>query len=408
MHYRQELDFTRKIMENMRLSTYVTKGVAFPKNIDHGLREYLGISQSNENTLSMINQSLKNNTILLITDEFMCNYIMFLLPDSAETSIFICGPYITADFTKQKLMETAEKYDISPQFFSQLSKYYGNITSVNDETILLSVFSSLGEVIWGSIDNFSIQKHQKNPEANDIIVNQPGVFSDTSDESLLTVNIIEARYEAERRLMKAVSKGQSHKVSYLMGHASEFIFENRTDDEVRNTKNYMVVMNTLLRKAVQEGGVPPYFIDKLSSEFARKIENTSAGKMTENIALEMVEKYSRLVREHSLKNYSASVQKAMAVIDCDLTADLSLKTMAETLQMNASYFSALFKKETGKTYTDYVNEQRMENAKRLLKSTTLQIQTVAQHCGILDVNYFTKLFKKYNGITPGKFREKRY
>ncbi len=59
------------------------------------------------------------------------------------------------------------------------------------------------------------------------------------------------------------------------------------------------------------------------------------------------------------------------------------------------------------TYTDFINKKRVENAKKLLASTSLQIQTVAQHCGILDVNYFTKLFKKYTGMTPGKFREKQ-
>lgn len=406
MHYLNELKFTRMILKNMGLSTYISNGIDLPENIDHGLRQYLGISRDIKKTLSKINEELKNNTIYMITDEFMCNYIVFLLPDSPDKSIFICGPYITAELTKKKLMQNAEKYDISPQFFSQLNKYYGNITLINDESLIFSLFGSLGEVIWKNIDNFSIQRYQKNPAPNDAVINSENKYFDTADESLLTVNIIEARYEAERRLMEAVSKGQYHKVSLLMGHASEFVFENRTDDEIRNTKNYMIIMNTLLRKAVQEGGVPPYFIDKLSSEFAKKIENTSAGKISENIALEMIEKYSSLVNEHSLKKYSASVQKAMAVIDCDLTADLSLKTMSKTLGMNTSYFSSLFKKETGKTYTDYVNEQRMQNAKRLLKNTTLQIQTVAQHCGILDVNYFTKLFKKYNGITPGKFRDK--
>ncbi len=406
MNYNQELLFTIKILKNMGLETHITKGAEIPENIDKGLREYLGISQGKERIFSLINQTLKNNTIHLFTDEFMCNYIMFLLPDTAETSVFICGPYITADFTKHQLLENAEKYDISPQFFSQLTRYYGNISSVTDETMLISLFNSLGEVMWGNIDNFSTHRHQKNAE-NSNIITPPDHFFDTADESLLTINIIESRYEAERLMMDAVSKGQAHKITHIVGHASDFVYEKRTDDEARNTKNYMIVMNTLLRKAVQEGGVPPYFIDKLSSEYAKKIENTPANRISETLAPEMIEDYSRLVKEHSLRNYSAAVQKAMAVIDCDLTADLSLKAMSETLKLNASYFSALFKKETGKTYTDYLNTQRIENAKKLLVSTSLQIQTVAQHCGILDVNYFTKLFRKYTGTTPGKFREKQ-
>ena len=56
------------------------------------------------------------------------------------------------------------------------------------------------------------------------------------------------------------------------------------------------------------------------------------------------------------------------------------------------------------TLTDYVNKKRIDNAVFLLNSTKMQIQTVAQYCGIPDVNYFTKLFKRYIGKTPKEYR----
>lgn len=78
-----------------------------------------------------------------------------------------------------------------------------------------------------------------------------------------------------------------------------------------------------------------------------------------------------------------------------MTADLSLKAQARFLNVNASYLSTLFKKETGMTLTDYVNKKRVENAVFLLNSTSMQIQNIAQYCGIADVNYFTKISKIY-------------
>ena len=92
-------------------------------------------------------------------------------------------------------------------------------------------------------------------------------------------------------------------------------------------------------------------------------------------------------------------------IDTDITADLSLKTQAKLLNVNPSYLSTLFKKETGVTLTDYVNKKRVERAKHLLKNGNTQIQTVAQHCGMSDVNYFSKIFKKFYGSTPKQYRE---
>lgn len=106
-----------------------------------------------------------------------------------------------------------------------------------------------------------------------------------------------------------------------------------------------------------------------------------------------------------MKGYSLLIQKVITQMDSDLTADLTLNTLAHKLNVNPSYLSTLFKKETGVTLTEYVNRRRIEHSILLLNSTSLQIQTIAQHCGIPDVNYFTKMFKKQIGKTPKEYRE---
>lgn len=73
--------------------------------------------------------------------------------------------------------------------------------------------------------------------------------------------------------------------------------------------------------------------------------------------------------------------------------------------MSAGYLSTVFSKETGKTVTEYIREKRMKHAAFLLSTTHLQIQTVALHCGIMDVQYFSKTFKKFMGKTPKEYRE---
>jgi len=164
-------------------------------------------------------------------------------------------------------------------------------------------------------------------------------------------------------------------------------------------------MNTLLRKAAEQGGVHPVYLDKISSEFALQIEGISTITNIQNMMSEMFHAYCRLVKKHSLKNYSPAVGKIITIVEADLTANLSLNALAKTLNVSASYLSTLFKKETGKTLTDYVNGRRVEYAKKLLKTTTLQIQTIAGLCGIDDVHYFSKMFKNTVGLTPKAFRE---
>lgn len=105
-----------------------------------------------------------------------------------------------------------------------------------------------------------------------------------------------------------------------------------------------------------------------------------------------------------MKGYSLLIRKILVRIDSDLTADLSLKAQADFLEVNSSYLSTLFKKETGTTLTEYVNRKRIEHGIFLLNTTHMQIQTIAQCCGIPDVNYFTKTFKKIVGRTPKEYR----
>lgn len=99
--------------------------------------------------------------------------------------------------------------------------------------------------------------------------------------------------------------------------------------------------------------------------------------------------------------------KTQTLIAYDLTADLSLKNIAAQLNVSPTYLSALFRKECDITLTDYVNNKRMEHAIHLLNTTDKLINVISYECGIQDTNYFIKLFKRYTGLTPTKYREQQ-
>lgn len=174
---------------------------------------------------------------------------------------------------------------------------------------------------------------------------------------------------------------------------------------MRNTKNYAIIMNTLLRKAAEAGGVHPLYLNDVSSANALKIEAMPALGETPTLMRDIFRSYCRLVRKHSMKEYSRVVQKTIILIDSDLSADLSLKSLATNQGISPGYLSTVFKKETGKTVSEYIREKRIKHATHLLATTHLQVQTVALHCGIMDVQYFSKIFKRQTGKTPKEYRE---
>ncbi|MNG22693.1 Bifunctional transcriptional activator/DNA repair enzyme AdaA [compost metagenome] len=89
-----------------------------------------------------------------------------------------------------------------------------------------------------------------------------------------------------------------------------------------------------------------------------------------------------------------------------ISQDLTREDIAAFLHFNPAYLSRLFKKETGLSLSDYIMDQRMKQAKRLLSESDLKVSDVAEITGYRNFSYFSKLFKKQEGFTPQEFRKR--
>ena len=87
-----------------------------------------------------------------------------------------------------------------------------------------------------------------------------------------------------------------------------------------------------------------------------------------------------------------------------LAEEISLSVLAEEFHLSAQYISQLFKSEIGVGFLAYLTNIRMEQAKKLLLSTSLSIAEVSEQSGYGDYRVFTKVFKKAEGITPSQYR----
>ena len=104
------------------------------------------------------------------------------------------------------------------------------------------------------------------------------------------------------------------------------------------------------------------------------------------------------------KAYSFHVKRALDYIDSRYSDDITLEDVVDYLNINKSYFCTLFKKETGKTFTEFLNQTRIEKSKRLLHEDNSSILDIALAVGFSNQNYFSILFRKYTGATPMQFR----
>lgn len=341
-------------------------------------------------------------TVYKIRDEMNRCYRYLILPDGKNSTVLFIGPYFDAPVSPAQTLELAERLGIPPKSQRYFDEYYSSIPLLEGGNYLFIMLDTFCERLWNRPSFAIVDRNREHLPVSPI---HEGAKNEDLDGILVGMKTMETRYGFENELMRAVSLGQIHKEEQLFPSFSDFPFEKRTTDPLRNAKNYCIIMNTLLRKAAEQGGVHPLHLNNISSEFAVKIEQLSS--LTENAYLmrEMFRSYCRLVRKHSMKNYSLLVQKTLLLIDSDLSADLTLSTLAKRQNVTGGYLATVFKRETGKTVSEYIRERRVKHASYLLATTHLQVQTVALHCGIVDVQYFSKIFKKETGKTPKEYRE---
>ena len=84
---------------------------------------------------------------------------------------------------------------------------------------------------------------------------------------------------------------------------------------------------------------------------------------------------------------------------------LRLEDVSSAVGFNATYFSTLFKKETGQNFMDYLTELRIGRAKELLCGEEMSVQDVAEQVGYRDLKYFSRLFKKLTGVSPSDYKK---
>lgn len=111
------------------------------------------------------------------------------------------------------------------------------------------------------------------------------------------------------------------------------------------------------------------------------------------------------VNNYNNKSIKLILRKAVEYIHEHYHEQITLNEVAEHTFVSTYYISRMFKKEMGKNFVDYLNELRMEKARELLKDVRYKTYEVAEKVGIPDAHYFSRLFKKYVGMTPTEYRE---
>lgn len=378
------------------------------EEIDLGFRKRMHANPQYSLVTDLFESHLDNDTFYLYKDELLMNYTFFRLPadfsdSSSETSspILCVGPILFQSLSTSEISERISALKINPLYQQDFVEFYNYTPIVPSQEM------------WVHTMLFFLQKFSKNPILfREITVGEEAwgfTTPEGADYSLpsqpdVALTAIEDRYQAEHDLMEAVASGNTQEAMIRCQRFLSYRLSPRVASPLRDRKNILFTFNTLLRKSAEFGGVHPLHIDNLSRTLAIQIESAMTVDQLKQLNSTMVRKYCILVQNYSRRSYSQLVQTCMNNIDFYYNTELSLSWLARQCSVSESHLSTIFRKETGMTVTDYINKTRIRQALILLNTTSLPVGEISSRCGFFDANYFSRVFRKFQGQSPKQYR----
>lgn len=362
------------------------------------------VLDSHEHEYASINDTLANhssNHYFHYQNSYGLEYMAAgIWEEDSYHACVLLGPFISSISVMEFISDTitANKLPVSQR--KTLEDFYKSLSVINSNE-----YRSIGELLV-QLCTHKLNKAQLiTNEISPPPINKEQVQANV-DESQ---DIIEFRYKHEKKLMNAISKGDTEAVDlYSKESVGLLDFSNRIPESpIRGTKNITLVLNTLCRVAAERGGVHPIYIHTISEKYAILIERTPNLNQLKKLGLLMLEEYCEVVKRFSTRNYSPLVKKAVDYIHFNLESPLTLQNIADNIHVNASHLSRKFKQETDMTITDYINHKRVEEAKLYLQRGNIPITDIAFMVGFNDLNYFSRVFKKITSLTPSEYIRKK-
>ncbi|WP_432663825.1 AraC family transcriptional regulator [Wukongibacter baidiensis] len=212
-------------------------------------------------------------------------------------------------------------------------------------------------------------------------------------------------YKKEKDLFAKVRSGNIVEARVTLNDLLALIFlEEGGNIEV--IKARVMELCSLLSRAAIEGGAP--LKDMLAFNYLL-FEDLNKLHNLEEISfwmLKVLDYYTENAVNLSSTKNTDIIKKSIIYINKHFRSSIKLDDVASHVHLNSTYFSTLFKKEIGMSFSEYVQKIRVEESKYLLTSTSNSILDVAISVGFDSQSYFCKVFKKYTELSPKKYRLK--
>ncbi len=327
-----------------------------------------------------------------------------LFKGGIQVGSMVCGPALiidSDDFIRNDLI--SGKNLPATEIFS-LMKLASDIPSITTERsrslseLLFYVTESLSEM-----DSLTLEMKQENSDQQKEI-SEYIQYIKTMEHS--SAEISQYPFAKESELIDCIENGEASNAKAILNEILGNVFFTAGGD-IKVIRARVLELIVLLSRAAVRGGADAEQIFGMNYQYLNRINSFTSVEGIAGWLSRVIHRFSELVFDMREIKHADAIHGAMQYIREHYRDKISLEETAAHVNLSPSYLSKVFKKELDLNFNTYLNQVRVEKSKNYLLNSDVPLIDIAGMCGFEDQSYFSKVFKKFTGTSPGKFRENR-
>jgi two-component system response regulator YesN len=331
----------------------------------------------------------------------LTHWVSPIITDGTRSAALLGGPVHMVEPEEFLFDDILKKYNITKNELKMLIDYIHEIPLVKPDRV-----NSLSELLYMVSLNIADEKPSIASDGKSYVDFQ----SDISEylQYIKTMggseNTDDYPFEKEKQLLSYISLGDKANSQRILNEVLGYIFFS-TGKNFELIKARVLELVVLLSRAALEGGAEVEQIFGLNFKYLSQINNFTS---TEDMAFwlsKIMARFTDCVFDLSNVKHVDVIYKAIDYIKKNYMKKITLDDVAKHVYLSKSYFSKIFKEEIKQNFNSYLNNLRIDTSKKLLLDDSIELIDISNLVGYEDQSYFSKVFKKLVGMSPGKFRE---
>lgn len=328
------------------------------------------------------------------------NHIVFpLTNNNVLLGSILAGPFLMGEPDSLLLSDIGEKYSIPTAPLLEMYEEAGSLPVFEPSKVTYisrMLYYMCSGLVTDSRAQFNLNHNKLYQQSK---INESIQMYKASPQ----VNSRVYPYEKEKALITKLKTGDTEQAKALLNDLLGYVFFAEGNN-LEVVKSRALELSSLLSRAAIEGGATSDSVLKVNNQFLMSLQNiTDLDDLCYKLQ-ETIDVFTECMFNYIPSKGNEITKKAIRYISQNFSRNLTLDEVADHVHLNSAYFSTLFKQSTGSSFKEYLNMVRIEESKRLLSNTDYSIIDISLATGFEDQSYFSKVFKKYTGLTPKQYR----